>query len=208
MTAGPPNSERVTSGATVRSTPGRADTSRGVVAAGVVTGCTAAVAWRDTGAAAAVPMAAIAAVAIAAAISDIRTGRIPNGLVVTALVLLAAGWPFVAAVDNRPMPPLLTDLGAGLVLSGAPAMFVIWLAAPRVLGGGDWKLLSVLGGSLGYLAPLGATVIVMGASVAGVVVASLVRSRTIILGPPLALGYAFAIAAVVVSPDVFDSWYR
>jgi Flp pilus assembly protein protease CpaA len=87
-------------------------------------------------------------------------------------------------------------------------MFVIWLVAPRVLGGGDWKLLSVLGISVGYVAPLGATVIVMGAFASGLLVAALVRQRNIILGPPLALGYAAAVAAVVLAPDVFDNWYR
>ena len=137
-----------------------------------------------------------------------RTGRIPNGLVVLAVVVLAASWAFVAVVDNRPMAPLLADLAAGLALCGAPAMFVIWLVAPRVLGGGDWKLLSVLGIAIGYVAPLGATVIVMGAFVGGVAVAAVVRRRNIILGPPLALGYAIAIVAVVAYPELFDNWYR
>jgi Flp pilus assembly protein protease CpaA len=128
--------------------------------------------------------------------------------VVAALVVIAGAWPFVGGVDNRPMLPLLSDLLAGLALSGAPAMFVLWLVAPRVLGGGDWKLLSVLGMGIGYLAPLGATVIVMGASVAAAAVAVFVRRRDIILGPPLALGYASAIAAVVAFADLFDNWYR
>lgn len=165
-------------------------------------------AWWATGAAAAVPITIVGAVAAAAAVSDVRTGRIPNGLIVLALVVLAGSWGFVAMVDNRPMAPLLTDLAAGLVLSGAPAMFVIWLVAPRVLGGGDWKLLSVLGAAMGYVAPLGATVIVMGAILGGLVVAALVRRRNIILGPPLALGYAAAVLAVVAFPDLFANWYR
>jgi Flp pilus assembly protein protease CpaA len=104
--------------------------------------------------------------------------------------------------------PLLADLTAGLVLSGAPAMFVIWLVAPRVLGGGDWKLLSVLGIAVGYVAPLGATVIVMGAFVGGVAAAAFVRRRNVILGPPLALGYVAAVAAVVAFPDLFANWCR
>ncbi|MDQ3544039.1 MAG: hypothetical protein M3431_09305, partial [Actinomycetota bacterium] len=85
---------------------------------------------------------------------------------------------------------------------------VIWLVAPRVLGGGDWKLLSVLGIAIGYVAPLGATVIVMGAFVGGLVVAAVVRRRNIILGPPLALGYMAAVVAVITAPDLFANWYR
>lgn len=166
------------------------------------------VAWWATGAAAGIPVTIVGTVAASSAICDIRTGRIPNVLVVLALVVLTTSWPTVAIVDNRPMLPLLTDLAAGLVLSGAPALFVIWLVAPRVLGGGDWKLLGVLGIAIAYVAPLGATVIVMGACAGGLVVAAIVRRRDIILGPPLALGYAAAVVAVVAVPDLFDNWYR
>jgi Flp pilus assembly protein protease CpaA len=168
----------------------------------------AAVTWWATDAAAAVPVTLVGAVALAAAVSDFRTNRIPNRLILTALGVIAGSWVLVSVVDDRPMAPLVADLAAGLVLSGAPAMFVIWLVAPRVLGGGDWKLLSVLGIAMGYLAPLGATVIVMAAFVGGLAVAAVVRQRNIILGPPLALGYAVAVAAVTLAPDLFDTWYR
>jgi Flp pilus assembly protein protease CpaA len=168
----------------------------------------AVIAWSTTHVAAAVPISGVGAIALAAAASDVRTSRIPNRIVVVALALLAGSWPLVAGADNRPMAPLLGDLAAGLVLSGAPAMFVLWLVAPNALGGGDWKLLSVLGIALGYVSPLGATVIVMGAFAGGVVVAAVVRHRIIVLGPPLALGYAVAVVAVTVSPDLFDNWYR
>jgi len=168
----------------------------------------AALTWLVTGAAAAVPVTLVGAVALVAAVSDLRTNRIPNRLVLAAVGVLAGSWVLVSIVDDRPMAPLLTDLAAGFVLSGAPAMFVIWLVAPRVLGGGDWKLLSVLGIAVGYLAPLGATVIVMAAFVGGLAVAAVVRQRNIILGPPLALGYAAAVAAVTLAPDLFGNWYR
>ena len=165
-------------------------------------------AWWATSAAAAVPITIVGALALIGAVSDIRTGRIPNGVIVLALVVLAGSWGFVAIVDNRPMAPLLGDLAAGLAMSGAPAMFVIWLVAPRVLGGGDWKLLSVLGIAIGYIAPLGATVIVMGAFVGGLAMAAVVRRRNIVLGPPLALGYVTAVIAVTALPDLFANWYR
>lgn len=165
-------------------------------------------AWWVTDVAAAVPISLVGVIGLAAAVSDARTSRIPNSLVAAALVVLACSWAFVAVLDGRPMLPLLADLAAGLVLSGAPALFVVWLVAPRVLGGGDWKLLSVLGMAMGYVAPLGATVIVMGAFIGGVGVAVTVRRRNIILGPPLALGYAAAVVAVAVWPELFGNWYR
>jgi len=66
----------------------------------------------------------------------------------------------------------------------------------------------VLGIAIGYVAPQAATVIVMGAFVGGLIVAAVARRRNVILGPPVALGYAAAIAAVVVWPDLFANWYR
>jgi Flp pilus assembly protein protease CpaA len=209
MTTATPESE---SNVLAASRPGGADVatlgdSRGTVLA-VAAAPIAAVTWLVTGAAAAVPVTLVGAVALVAAVSDLRTNRIPNRLILTALGVLAGSWVLVSIVDDRPMAPLLIDLAAGLALSGAPAMFVIWLVAPRVLGGGDWKLLSVLGITVGYLAPLGATVIVMAAFVGGLAVAAVVRQRNIILGPPLALGYAAAVAAVTFAPDLFGNWYR
>jgi len=94
----------------------------------------AALAWRGTGYAAAVPLTMVAGAAIAATVTDIRISRIPNGVVMFALVAEACSWPLVAVVDDRAMLPLLGDLGAGLALSGAPALFVVWLIVPRVLG--------------------------------------------------------------------------
>ena len=164
--------------------------------------------WAWTGDAVAVPVTAVAGVAIVAALVDIRTSRIPNAVVLFAFAVEACSWPLVALVDDRAMLPLLADLAAGLALSGAPALFVVWLVAPRVLGGGDWKLLSVLGMAVGYLAPLGASVIVMGAFVGGIGTAVVSRRRDVILGPSLALGYLTAIAAVIAWPDVFATWYR
>jgi hypothetical protein len=183
-------------------------TSVGSAVVCAVAGIAAIAAWWATGAAAAVPVTLVGAIALAAAVCDARTGMIPNGLIVSAFGVLTGSWAFVALVDNRPMLPLLADLAAGLVLSGAPTMFVVWLVAPRVLGGGDWKLLSVLGVAVGYVAPLGATVIVMGAFVGGIAAAAIVHRRNVILGPPLAAGYAAALAAVTALPELFDNWYR
>lgn len=161
-----------------------------------------------TGYAVAVPVTLVAGAALAAAARDIRTSRIPNGVVLFALIAVTCSWPLVALVDDRALWPLLGDLAGGFALSGAPVLFMIWLVAPRVLGGGDWKLLSVLGPAVGFLAPRGATVILVGVFFGGLVVATLGRRRDVVLGPPLALGYLVAIVAVIVAPDVFDNWYR
>ena len=174
---------------------------------GVATAAVAIASWWLTGAAAAVPIAVIGSVALVAAATDAATGRIPNGLIVFALSTIAGSWTLVAIVDNRLMAPLLADLAAALVMSGAPALFVVWLVAPRLLGGGDWKLLSVLGSAVGFVAPLGAAVIVMGAFAGGLAVAAVGRRRTVALGPPLAVGYFLAVAAVVLYPELFANWY-
>jgi Flp pilus assembly protein protease CpaA len=166
-----------------------------------------AIGWWLTGAAVAVPLALVGGVAASAAIEDVRTGRIPNGLVLTGIVIVACSWGFVATLDNRMMRPLAVDLVAGLVLGGAPVVFVVWLAAPRLIGGGDWKLLAVLGAMLGSLAPAVASVMPVAAFGAAIAAALARRNRTIRLGPFLAAGYAVAIAAAVTQPELFGSWY-
>lgn len=168
----------------------------------------AGVAWSATGAAAALPIAGVGALAAVGAVSDVRTGRIPNRLTLGALAILAGSLVIVAVIDDRSLGSLSADLAAGLVLSGAPAMFLVWLVTPGAVGGGDWKLLGVLGMAVGFVAPLGAAVILTAASVVGLTVAAFSRRRHIILGPPLALGYAAAVAAVVIAPDLFGNWYR
>ena len=129
----------------VASTPMYLPTAVGLIAA--LTG------WWATGAAVALPVALIGAIAVAAAIEDVRTGRIPNGLVLTGIAVIACAWGFVATLDNRLMGPLAIDSLAGFVLGGAPVVFVAWLVAPRLIGGGDWKLLVVLGAMIGFVAP-------------------------------------------------------
>ena len=67
---------------------------------------------------------------MAAAVEHARTGRIPNGFVVTGLAIVVCSWGFVATMDNRTMGPLGIDLLAGVALGGAPVVFVVWLIAP------------------------------------------------------------------------------
>ena len=147
------------------------------------------------------------ALPLAAAIEDSRTGRIPNGLVLTGITIVACSWGFVAILDNRMMGPLALDVFAGLALGGAPVVFLMWLVAPRLIGGGDWKLLVVLGAVVGFLAPASASVVPMAAFGAAAVAAATGHRRHIRLGPFLAAGYVVAIVAAVVEPELFGSWY-
>ena len=167
----------------------------------------AAIGWWVTGAAVALPVALIGGIAVAAAIEDMRTGRIPNGLVLTGIAVITCAWGFVATLDNRLMGPLATDSLAGFVLGGAPAVFVVWLVAPRLIGGGDWKLLVVLGAMIGFVAPASASVIPVVAFGAATLAAAARRRRHVRLGPYLAAGYLVAVAAAITLPDLFGNSY-
>ena len=167
----------------------------------------ASVGWWITDAAVALPLAFVGGLALAAAIEDARTGRIPNNLVLTALIVVAGAWGFVATLDNRMMGPLAFDVLVGVVLGGAPAVFMVWLVAPRLIGGGDWKLLAVLGATVGFLAPAAASVIPMAAFGGAIVAAAARHRREIRLGPFLATGYVVAVVAALAEPELFGSWY-
>jgi len=146
------------------------------------------------------PIAFVAVIAIACAVHDARDARIPNALVAAGLVAVAAAWGPVSALDDVAMPALGRDLLVGCLLSGAPVMFAVWVFAPRLIGGGDWKLLAVCGLAVGYAAPTVAALVgALGigvAAVAGVVG----RRRHVVLGPGLALGYLAAVAVSVAAP--------
>ena len=181
----------------------------GMVSVAVVaTAVIGAITWLVTGAAAAMPVSLVGGIALVAAVADHRSGRIPNGLVLAGLVVVGCGWGFVGTFDDRQMGPLGADLLAGLLLSGAPFLFVVWLLSPRLVGGGDWKLLAVCGLAIGYLAPVAALVIVMIGFVAAILVAALLRRRHVRLGPLLALGYAAAVLAAISAPELFENAYR
>jgi Flp pilus assembly protein protease CpaA len=164
------------------------------------------VAWSLSGAALALTLTLVGGIAVAAAAEDAVSGRIPNGLVLLGLLVVGCSWGFVATVDNRLMRPLGVDMIAGTVLSGAPLVFIVWFVAPRLIGGGDWKLLAVLGAAVGALAPSAASVIPLVAFGAALVAAAGHRRREVRLGPYLAAGYAAAIVAALVAPALFGRW--
>jgi len=80
------------------------------------------------------------AVAVAALIFDVRTGKIPNPFILVGLIIDLA----VSAICGRPdLPSCL----AGIFLP----FIVLWpFFVLRMLGGGDIKLVMVLGGLVGY----------------------------------------------------------
>jgi Flp pilus assembly protein protease CpaA len=171
-------------------------------AVAIVGAVVAAGAWAVSGHAVAVPVAFVAVVAIAAARIDTRCGRIPNGLVLAGLLTVAASWGLVSSVDGTPMSTVARDVVAGCVLSGAPLLFAVWLASPRLIGGGDWKLLAVLGLTVGYLAPSAAAVVGAVGFAGAILLAAATRRRHVVLGPALAVGYLVAVGLAVVSPQL------
>ena len=147
--------------------------------------------------AAAVAAIFVGVLAVAAAIVDERTGRIPNRLVLAGLVTVLAAIPFVA-VQEEGLSSVASSVGVGLPLSGAPVLFAIWFVRPDLIGGGDWKLLAVLGASLGLVSPIAAALAAFVACLAQFVRLMLGRRRSIPFAPSLAIGYATAIASIPI----------
>lgn len=172
----------------------------GARAALAAAGPLSAAAWWLTGRAAAVPVVLVGAVVVVAALCDRATGRIPNALVLGGLVIVGCGWGVVGAFDEPMMGALARDIMVGVLLSGAPLLFAIWLIAPRLIGGGDWKLLAVMGAAIGYLDPSLAALSGVVAFGTAIAVAAVTRRRHLALGPMLALGYWAAVAVAAGWP--------
>lgn len=148
--------------------------------------------------------AAVAVVAVVSGHHDSRSGRIPNRYVLVVLGLVVAVAALLVLVGERSTAGLVSDQLTAVLLGGAPLLFLIWLVAPALVGGGDWKLLGALGLALGLTEPLaaGAMVALVFVSVAGDAV--LRRRRHVLLGPHLALAYVVVVAFLLWSPDGFD----
>ena len=95
----------------------------------------------------------------------------------------------------------------GLVLCGAPWLAAMWVVRPSVIGGGDVKLLTGLGCTLGLLAPYAACVLVLVAVIVALGQAVAVGGRQVVFGPGLAVGYAVAAAAGVAANEVLGGRY-
>ena len=164
----------------------------------------AAIAWWLTGLAAAAPVTVVGGIALAAAACDLHSRRIPNELVLVGVVVVAAAWGLVGTFDGRMMGDVASDVLVGCLLSGAPLLLAIWLVAPHLIGGGDWKLLGVCGLALGYAAPLAAVVMVAVCFGSMLVVAALTHRRHVPLAPAIAAGYAVAVGVAIAQPQLVD----
>jgi prepilin signal peptidase PulO-like enzyme (type II secretory pathway) len=135
-------------------------------------------------------------VAVAAAF-DARSGRIPNGLVLMIAAMTALRSMTLVATGAAPMGSIGADVVAGVVLSGSVTLFVVWLLRPSAVGGGDWKLLAVVGAAFGVVDPLAAALAGMVAAAVQLVAAGLARRRQLVFAPALLAGFvAGAIATV------------
>lgn len=85
----------------------------------------------------------------AAAVADVRTGRIPNRLVLSGLVASIASRVVLACLSEGSFVELARQLaaaGAGLIVCGLPALLLYRAGG---MGGGDVKLLAAVGALVG-----------------------------------------------------------
>ena len=132
------------------------------------------------------------AVALAAAVPDIRERRIPNALVLAGLLAVTA-----LAVAGGRWPDALAGGALAATLLALPR-----LVAPAAVGSGDIKLAGVVGIGVGVTGVI--VVVGLAVAAAGIMLAvraarwSLARGRPLPFAPYLALGVA-GHAAVVLS---------
>jgi leader peptidase (prepilin peptidase)/N-methyltransferase len=124
------------------------------------------------------------AVLVVLTVVDIRTRRLPNGIVLPAAVIVLAA--HIAIAPERALEWVVASLGAFvLLLAGA-------LIYPGGLGYGDVKLALLLGAALGWAVAAAFAVGFVAAGIAGVALIAVrgwsARKAAIPLGPFLALG--------------------
>lgn len=145
-------------------------------------------------------VAALLGVAVAC---DVAVARLPNALVGGAGVVVVLS--VSAAVMHGDV--VLSDTAVRIVwaelVSGAAALFGVWLVWQQAVGGGDVKVLAVLAAMLGsssvvaaVLAGWVAMLVQVGASLAA-------RRRSLPFGPALFAGF---VAGVVVPVDAVVGW--
>ena len=133
-----------------------------------------------------------------AALIDVREGRIPDELVLLALV------PSAVTLVAGTVPP--GDVALGIAVFAAP-LFVIHVMSPRSMGFGDVKLAIPLGAALGAVDPaLGLVALCVG-SAATAIVGLTSRRSTLPFAPGLVAGALAALALpTVFSTDWLLSW--
>ncbi len=153
--------------------------------------------------AAGLSMALVVSVGGLAAVTDARSGRIPDRLLVPAALPLIGFIVHEAGAGRGSEALIATVLGA--VACAAP-MFLMHLASPCALGFGDVKLGAVLGAALGLIDPrLGLVALCVAAAVTSVV--GLAQDRgSLPLGPGLVLGATIAPATFGLLDSGVVTW--
>jgi leader peptidase (prepilin peptidase)/N-methyltransferase len=135
-------------------------------------------------------LAVFAALSVILAVTDVRTHRLPDRILLpggtAVLTLLAAAAAVIGAPDR------VAGLGGGAALAFAVCL-AVHLARPAEFGGGDVKLAGLCGAVLGWYGPEAvasgiALGFVAGGVAAGGVVLAGVRGRAIAFGPFLLFG--------------------
>lgn len=166
-----------------------------IAAVGLVTAASFGFALVRVGATA-LPVIAAAIAVLAAAFVDELTGRIPNRLVLVGFGWTAVGIPVASSIESVNAASVLGDVMVGLLLGGAPILFVVWLLEPALIGGGDWKLLALTGASLGLILPIAAVVASLAACVFQFTRYFVLRERIAPFGPAIAAGLLIALATI------------
>jgi leader peptidase (prepilin peptidase)/N-methyltransferase len=141
------------------------------------------------GVAGAVVFAALLPAAWAASV-DVRTGRLPNHLVVASVV--PTGALLVHEVIGGFTTAAVVATVAAAALFAVPP-FVIHLVEPAAMGFGDVKLAAVLGAAIGMVDYRAALLALCFASAGTAVVGLVLRRQTMPLGPGLVVGAAGAL---------------
>jgi prepilin peptidase CpaA len=89
----------------------------------------------------------LAAVLVAAAITDVRLGKIPNLVTLPAIAIGLVGHTLAGGMAGSPGTMGLTDSLAGLAMGFVP-MLLAWKAGG--IGGGDAKLMAAVGALSGW----------------------------------------------------------
>lgn len=137
------------------------------------------------------------ALLVAAGVLDARSRRLPDVVVVAAVVPLASVTVFAALSGDDAFGPLAVGIVSGVVIGAVP-LGVIHLVDPRSLGFGDVKLAAVIGAALGVLDPRAALVAVCIAAGGATVFALARHHRSVPFGPFLVAG-AVVVVLVVAS---------
>ncbi len=116
---------------------------------------------------------------------DIETGLIPNVIVLPGMVLGIG----LSSLQGKTMESILGLLTGGMVLYILTALSNVILKK-EAMGGGDIKLLAMIGAYMGWFYTL---IVLFGASLLGVIFALPLRKRKIVFGPFLAVATLITI---------------